>query len=283
MDVVHEIAGMQRRAAEARLARKTIAVVPTMGALHAGHAALIREARSRADLVITTVFVNPTQFGPGEDFARYPRSPERDALCAAKAGSDILFAPEGAAMYPAGYSTFVEVAGITDVLEGRARPGHFRGVATIVAKLFLITSPHIAVFGQKDAQQVAVIRRLIADLNYPIDLIVVPIVRDADGVALSSRNAYLTPAQRREATVLHRSLQRAEACVREGERDSAAVIAEMRSLIAGGSGGDVEYISIADAATLQEQASIRTGTTILISLAVRFGHTRLIDNCIVEV
>ncbi len=276
--VIEHIGDMQRQVEGLRSAGRRIALVPTMGALHGGHAALIRTARARADYVITSVFVNPVQFGPGEDFTRYPRDLSRDVPFASAAGSDAVFAPSAGEMYPEGYQTFVSVDKLGSVLEGASRPGHFRGVATVVAKLFLIVRPHVAVFGQKDAQQVVVIRQMVRDLNIGVELVVVPIVREPDGLALSSRNAYLSAAQRGEATVLYRSLQRAEELIRGGERTSAAVTGEMRRLIEGGSSGRIDYLSIAGAESLEELPSIPAGTPVLISLAVRFGSTRLIDN-----
>jgi pantoate--beta-alanine ligase len=202
MKTIHEPHLMQREADELRSAGKRIALVPTMGALHGGHAALIREARTLGDVVVVTLFVNPAQFGEGEDYGRYPRDIERDALLASGAGGDLLFAPETTAMYPPGYQTFVNVERLSLRLEGAARPGHFRGVATVVAKLFNIVRPHSAVFGQKDAQQVIVLRRMVRDLDLGVEIVVVPTLREQDGLAMSSRNAYLTPSQRGEAPVL---------------------------------------------------------------------------------
>ncbi len=206
MKILTDPRGMQHDADALRRAGRRIAVVPTMGALHEGHLTLIREARSRADVVVVTLFVNPAQFGAGEDFDRYPRDRDRDAARAGDAGADILFAPDAAAVYGPGYQTYLSVEQVSLPLEGAARPGHFRGVATIVAKLFIATAPHVAVFGQKDAQQVAVVRRLIRDLGFDIELVVVPTVRESDGLALSSRNASLTPDQRRQAPVLFAAL-----------------------------------------------------------------------------
>jgi pantoate--beta-alanine ligase len=269
---------MQREADALRRAGRRIAVVPTMGALHDGHRALIREAGRRADTVVVTLFVNPAQFGKGEDFERYPRNRDRDAALAGESGADILFAPDAAAMYGPGFQTYVSVEQIALPLEGAARPGHFRGVATIVAKLFIITSPHIAVFGQKDAQQVVLVRRLIRDLDFGIELVVVPTVRESDGLALSSRNAYLTPEQRREAPVLYASLRRAEELIAAGERSGDAVVQAMRAMIETRTRGVIDYCSVADSESLQDLRRIPGGGTILLSLAVRFGATRLIDN-----
>jgi pantoate--beta-alanine ligase len=269
-------------ALELRQAGKRIAVVPTMGALHEGHLALVREARKRAGVVITTVFVNPAQFGPGEDFERYPRNLERDRRLAESAGSTHIFAPDRGTIYPPGYRTYVDVTGMDAVLEGKSRPGHFRGVGTVVLKLLQITHPHVVVFGQKDAQQVVVVRRMLQDLNMDVELVVVPTVREPDGLAMSSRNTYLTEIQRREAPVLYRSLQLAEQRIRAGTCSGREVISDMTALISKDSSGVIDYISIADAETLEELAEIPRDRMVLISLAVRFGSTRLIDNVVVN-
>jgi pantoate--beta-alanine ligase len=276
--IIHDIEQMQRRADSIRSSGQRIGLVPTMGALHEGHLSLIRIAAGRADVVITSVFVNPTQFAEGEDFDRYPRDPERDFALASAAGTDIVFAPAPAAMYPPSHRTFVSVEELAAVLEGAVRPGHFRGVTTVVSKLFVITKPHVAVFGQKDAQQVAVIRRMARDLNFDVDIVVGPIVREKDGLAMSSRNRYLSPDQRREAPVLHRSLLLAEELLRGGERTASAVRTRMTGLISGESSGVIDYISIADGDSLREIDRCSPGENLLISLAVRFGTTRLIDN-----
>ena len=274
---------MQSRAEQARLRGMTVGVVPTMGALHEGHCSLIRIAREQADLVIVTVFVNPTQFGAGEDFSKYPRSLERDVAAAARSGADVVFAPEAGAMYPAGFQTSVTVDALTGVLEGASRPGHFRGVATVVTKLFHITRAHLAVFGQKDAQQVAVIRQMVRDLNLPVAIVVGPIVRESDGLAMSSRNAYLSPEERRQASALYRSLRLGEQMIGDGERDAARIRSLMAALIARESTGRIDYISIADPGSLRELAILPEPGEALVSLAVRFGSTRLIDNCVVAV
>jgi pantoate--beta-alanine ligase len=269
---------MQRWAVEACRQGKAVAFVPTMGALHAGHLTLIREARSHGDTVVTSIFVNPTQFGPSEDFKRYPRDLDRDAALAGEAGADIVFAPSADAMYSAGYATSVSVEGITDVLEGKSRPGHFRGVATIVAKLCLIIRPAVLLLGQKDGQQVAVLRRMLRDLNFGIRLVVVPTVREKDGLAMSSRNVYLTPEQRAEAPVLHASLLMAEQRLRGGERNAETVRKAIRAMIAGRSHGVIDYVSVAHGDSLEELNVIAPPVHLMISLAVRFGSTRLIDN-----
>jgi len=269
---------MQQTAGNLRSGGKRIAVVPTMGALHDGHVALIRAARQNADVVVTTVFVNPTQFGRGEDFERYPRDLPKDVALAAAAGTDYVFAPTAAEMYPQGYSTDVDVRGVSGILEGHVRPGHFRGVATVVLKLLNITKPHIAVFGQKDAQQVVVIRHLMQDLNLDVALVVVPIIREPDGLALSSRNVYLSAAERAQAPVLFRALGRAREMIGSGERSAERIVGAMGTMIQSASPVVIDYISIADAETLEEQAECRAGRPLLVSLAVRFGTTRLIDN-----
>lgn len=280
--VVRDVTEMQTTAEQLRLEGRRIGVVPTMGYLHEGHLSLIRRARAEADVVITTLFVNPAQFSPNEDFSRYPRNFERDLSLSEQAGTDFVFAPEVSSMYPPAYSTYIIVERIADVLEGKSRPGHFRGVATIVAKLFSITKPHVAVFGQKDAQQIAVIRQMIRDLNLDIRLLVAPIVRESDGLAMSSRNTYLTPQQRSEAVVLSRSLRLAEQRVNENELECKKLIDEMAQLIKSHSSGKIDYISFADDQTLTECERIEEGKEILVSLAVRFDSTRLIDNTIIR-
>jgi pantoate--beta-alanine ligase len=255
-----------------------IAVVPTMGALHEGHLSLIRLARKHADVVVVTVFVNPLQFGPGEDFERYPRPLANDIMAATEAGAEYVFAPSTAEMYPAGFQTSVEVERLTAVLEGAVRPGHFRGVTTIVAKLFNVIKPHVAVFGQKDAQQLAVIRRMTSDLGFHVDIVVGPTVRETDGLAQSSRNVYLTEEQRREAPVLYQALSLARDRIQQGEFRRETLVEEMRAVITGRSSATIDYLSIADARTLEEVELVTPGKDVLISLAARFGTTRLIDN-----
>lgn len=283
LEFISDPIAMRSRSEEARRAGLRIALVPTMGALHEGHCSLIRIARARCDLVITSVFVNPTQFGKGEDYDRYPRDLEHDGVLAAGAGSDIVFAPSVPDIYPEGFQTAVSVEKLTEVLEGAVRPGHFRGVTTVVAKLLNITRPHIAVFGQKDAQQVAVVRTMVRDLDFGVEIVVGPIIREADGLALSSRNVYLSPADRAGAPALYRSLQRAAEKISGGEQDPNVIRRMMTDLITSSSPGIVQYISIADERTLDERQTVNPGDRILISLAVRFGRTRLIDNCIVDV
>ena len=281
MKVITGIREMQMAAGELRRSGNRIGMVPTMGFLHEGHLSLMRIAREHADVLVTSIFVNPTQFGPTEDFSKYPRDIERDTRLAASAGTDILFAPTAAEMYPDGYATYVSVERITGVLEGKVRPGHFRGVATVVAKLFHCAEPHVAVFGQKDAQQVAVLRRMSLELNFPVEIVVGPIVREADGLAMSSRNVYLSADERRQSTVLYRSLTRATELMRSGERRSDVVIAAMSEMITAQPGAKVDYLSVADSGTLEELPALAPGANVLLSLAVRFGATRLIDNALV--
>ena len=274
---------MQGTAEHIRIGGKRIAVVPTMGYLHEGHASLIREARQHADVVITTIFVNPAQFAPHEDFSNYPRDLKHDTSLAESSGSDILFTPEARSMYPDRYLTYVGVETITSVLEGKFRPTHFRGVTTVVVKLFNLTKPHVAIFGQKDAQQAVVIRRMVEDLNFDVEIIVAPIVREPDGLAMSSRNIYLTSSERTEALALSQSLHLAGRLIARGQRSPSAVIMEMTKHISAMPSSKIDYISIADPLTLQEKSALAPGETVLISLAVRIGTTRLIDNTLVTV
>jgi pantoate--beta-alanine ligase len=275
---VETVSRMHLTADTLRREGKRIAVVPTMGALHAGHLSLIRLARKHADVVVTTIFVNPLQFGPGEDFERYPRPLPKDIMAAADAGAEYVFAPSVSEMYPAGFQTSVQVEQLAAVLEGAVRPGHFRGVTTIVAKLFHAIKPHVAVFGQKDAQQLAVIRRMTADLGFHVDIVVGSTVREPDGLAMSSRNVYLTEAQRKEAPVLYQALSLARDRIQQGEYRRDTLVEEMRAVIAGRSSATIDYLSVADAGTLEEVEQIAPGKDVLISLAARFGTTRLIDN-----
>jgi len=254
----------------------TLGVVPTMGYLHEGHFSLVRASKRDNVRTAVTIFVNPTQFGPNEDLSRYPRDEARDLALLDAEGVDVVFMPPVEEMYPEGFSTYVSVEGLTARLEGASRPTHFRGVTTIVMKLLAITQPERAYFGQKDAQQLAVIRRMVHDLDVPIEIVGLPIVREPDGLALSSRNVYLSPEQRAAALVLSRSLRLAEELVRAGERDADVVRARMREIIEGEPLAAVDHVSVSDAETLEELARIERPA--LASLAVRFGATRLIDN-----
>jgi pantoate--beta-alanine ligase len=283
MNLVRGVAEMQRLAEALRRRGRRIGIVPTMGYLHEGHLSLMRLARAHADSVIATIFVNPAQFAPDEDYSKYPRDPERDQALAASAGVEILFLPEERDIYPPGYVTYVEVERMTRVLEGKIRPAHFRGVTTIVAKLFNIIKPHVAVFGQKDAQQAAVIRHMVQDLNFDIEVMVGPTVREPDGLAMSSRNVYLSPERRAESVILYRSLRLAEGLITQGERICPVITREMLKLIHSSTPAAVDYISIADPATLEELTSLAPGGSALVSLAVRIGGVRLIDNIVVRV
>ncbi len=283
MEIVTRVADIRALVRQARTAGKTVGLVPTMGSLHEGHLTLMRTARAEHGLVIASIFVNPLQFGPDEDYAVYPRDLERDARLAASAGVDAIFAPPVEEMYPQGPAdmlTFVEVKDITERLCGARRPGHFRGVATVVAKLFNIVAPDVAYFGQKDAQQVVVIRRMAADLSMKVRIAAVPIVREADGLALSSRNVYLNPAERQAALVLSRSLSVAEELLKAGQRDAAAIRGALQEIIASEPLAACDYISVCDPSTLKELD--RVGGAALVALAVRIGKTRLIDNLLWE-
>ncbi len=256
----------------------TIGLVPTMGFLHAGHISLVKKAVSECDHVVVSIFVNPTQFGPTEDFAAYPRDLDRDSALLREAGAHLVWAPSEEVMYPDGYQTYVTVEEITKVLEGAMRPTHFRGVTTVVTKLFNAVQPDRAYFGQKDAQQVAVLTRMVRDLNFNLQMVVCPIVREPDGLALSSRNTYLDAAQRQTALVLSKSLRKARAEFASGERDTRKIRSGMDAVFALVPGAKVQYISIADPETLQEIDMIKTQA--LVSMAVYVGKTRLIDNSI---
>jgi pantoate--beta-alanine ligase len=253
--------------------------VPTMGYLHEGHLALVRQARAENPTVAVSIFVNPTQFGPKEDFARYPRDPERDLALLEKEGADIVFMPSAEEIYPPNFNSWVEVGKITEKLEGAARPGHFRGVATVVARLFDIVRPDKAYFGQKDAQQLVVIKKMASDLDMGIEIIAVPTVREPDGLAMSSRNTYLNAEERKQAVVLYQALTLAQRLYADGEKDAKAILKQMTALIRKQPLADIEYISIADAETLDELDRVKPPA--LISMAVRLGKTRLIDNVVV--
>jgi pantoate--beta-alanine ligase len=268
-----------RSAAKAlRLAGKTIGFVPTMGALHEGHLALVRAARRQCDVVIVSIFVNPTQFGPNEDLARYPRPFEQDCALLEGEGVDLLFAPSPEEMYPAGASTFVTVDELSSRLDGASRPGHFRGVATVVAKLFHIVQPDIAFFGQKDAAQVAVLRRMVHDLDFDLQISVIPTVREQDGLAMSSRNRYLSPQERKSALVLSQALSLMEGMAHLGEHDSDRLLTEGRRKLATEPGVRLDYLSIVHPVTLEPLENVASGA--LIAVAAYVGTTRLIDNVV---
>ncbi len=250
-----------------------------MGALHEGHLSLVRAARASCDVVAASIFVNPTQFGPNEDLAKYPRSFDRDRELLEREGVDLLFAPSVEEMYPAKAATWVIVEGLSDKLDGRSRPGHFRGVTTVVAKLFHVVEPDAAFFGQKDAAQVAVIRRMVRDLSLPVEIVVCPIVRESDGLAMSSRNAYLNPEQRKQALVLHRSLVRVQELVDAGERNAEKLVATGREEFAQENSARLDYFEIVDPDTLDPVPDISGGA--LAAVAAIVGGTRLIDNILI--
>lgn len=255
-----------------------LGLVPTMGALHEGHLSLVRAAKAQCEAVVVSLFVNPTQFGPNEDLAKYPRTLERDCDLLDKAGVDLLFAPSVAEMYPQGASTFVNVEGLSEKLDGKSRPGHFRGVTTIVSKLFHIVEPDCAFFGQKDAAQVAVIRRMVRDLDLPVEIVVCPIIREPDGLALSSRNVYLDAAQRKSALVLSRSLRAVQDQFQRGERRAAELLATARRVIAEEPSVRIDYSEIVDPHTLDPLEEVRGPA--LVAVAAFAGTTRLIDNVV---
>ena len=276
MKVIKKIREMQRIADGARREGKVIGLVPTMGYFHEGHLSLMREARRESDLLVVSIFVNPTQFGPGEDFESYPRDLKRDLRLAKRMEVDVIFSPDIKEMYPEGFLTYVEVGEIGSILEGTARPGHFRGVATVVAKLFHAIKPHKAYFGQKDFQQTVVIRKMAEDLDMDVKIIVLPTIRERDGLATSSRNVYLKEEERKVAPILYKSLKLAEKLIKEGERDSKRIMGKMKELIEKEKLIKLEYIAITDPETLKEIKRIKKKTNI--SLAARIGRARLIDN-----
>ncbi len=277
-EVIRAPAEMRARAEDQRRDGQRIAVVPTMGYLHEGHLALLRAGRARSDLLVMTLFVNPTQFGPNEELARYPRDEAGDLDKARATGVDLVFATDAAAMYPGGYQTTVEVRELAAPLCGASRPGHFAGVASVVSKLFHLTQPHLAVFGRKDFQQLAIIRRMVRDLDFGIEILDVPIVREPDGLALSSRNAYLTPDERRQALALSRGIRAAEALFAAGERREAELVAAARRELLSSTLARIDYVELRDAESLR---SIQTvDAPAVLALAVFFGKTRLIDNTV---
>jgi len=276
MEIITSVSMMQQCCLKLHRTGKKIAFVPTMGWLHEGHLSLLREGRRRGDVLVLSIFVNPTQFGANEDLASYPRDLSRDAALAESVGTDLIFAPEAAEMYPRGYASYVDVEGLTESLCGAARPGHFRGVTTVVSKLFAIVQPQVAFFGQKDFQQLAVIRRMTLDLNLPVEIVGLPIVREADGLAMSSRNVYLTPDLRRQALVLSRAIATARQLVGQGETAAASILADLRQLIASEPAARIDYIEICHQFTLQPQQQVDADSVLL--MAVFLGETRLIDN-----
>jgi len=271
---------MKQVARQARTEGRPTGFVPTMGALHAGHMSLVRAARAECGPVIASIFVNPTQFGPKEDFQKYPRTFEADRVLLEETGVDFLFAPEAAEIYPLGFRTWVNVEGLSDRLDGRSRPGHFRGVTTIVLKLLEIVQPQRAFFGRKDAQQARLIQQMARDLHMDSEIVVCPVVREPDGLAMSSRNAYLNPVERQAATALYRALDGARRGIERGERDALRLIAAMREVIRAEPLVEPEYVELVDAETLEPVTLLRGACLAL--LAARVGTTRLIDNLLIE-
>jgi pantoate--beta-alanine ligase len=279
MLIAKTIAEVRAAVAKLRGDKKCIGLVPTMGALHEGHLSLVRAAKAHCSAVVVTIFVNPTQFGPKEDFAKYPRTLDADCALLEKEAVDVVFGPDAAEIYPPGASAVVEVAGISDRLDGVSRPGHFVGVATVVAKLFNIVQPDHAFFGQKDAAQVAVLRRMVRDLHFNLELIVCPIVREPDGVAMSSRNRYLSADERQQALVLHRALRRVEAEIAAGVVESQPLIDAGFAVLADEPEIRVDYFSIVDPNTLEDVPDVTAGALVAVAAAV--GLTRLIDNVLI--
>ncbi len=277
MKVIKTVAEMKNIRRELKT---PVGLVPTMGYLHEGHLTLVRNSKKDNTSTVVSIFVNPAQFGPNEDFGKYPRAPEIDLAMLEKLETDVVFMPSPAEVYPAGFNTWVTVEKVTERLEGAVRPGHFRGVATVVNKLFNIVQPDRAYFGQKDAQQIVVIKKMVRDLDMNLDIIVVPTVREADGLAMSSRNVYLKPEERQSATVLYRSLLLAQKLYSQGVKVADKIRDEMTSLIKTEPSAVIDYISIADSQTLEELKEIQAPA--LVSLAVRFGRTRLLDNIILK-
>jgi pantoate--beta-alanine ligase len=280
VEIIHTVEWMKQAARQARAEGRVIGFVPTMGALHAGHLSLVEAARRESSPVVVSIFVNPKQFGPQEDFSRYPRSLAEDQAQLERLGVDFLFAPSVEEMYPPEFRTTVNVEGLGDRLEGRARPGHFRGVTTVVLKLLEIVSPRFAYFGRKDAQQARLIRRMTADLSLDTEIVVCPIVREADGLALSSRNAYLSPGERRAATALFRALDAARKSIAAGELDAMRLVQVMRSVFSSETLAIPDYVEIVDADSFETVTRLRGVCLALV--AARIGATRLIDNMLIE-
>lgn len=281
MQVATTIDEVRAGVAEARAAGQRVGLVPTMGALHVGHVSLMEAAAARCDFVVVSIFVNPTQFGPGEDLENYPKPFEQDAALCEQNGVAVVFAPTPEEMYPRKNVTWVTVEKLTEPLCGRSRPVHFRGVTTVCTKLFNIVGPDVAFFGQKDAQQALVIRRMVADLNQPLEIVVCPTVREPDGLAVSSRNRYLSEQQRRDATVVYRSLQKCQAMVEEGRRDADAIRGAMIGVLREAPSLKVEYVSLVDAESLADVVHIEG--PLLVAIAAHLGPARLIDNILVDV
>jgi len=280
MVVAQRIEEVPREVRAARACGQRVGLVPTMGALHEGHASLLRAARADGGLVVASIFVNPTQFGPAEDFSQYPRAIERDLEICRREDVDLVFAPSAAEMYPAGFATTVHVAGMTDKMCGALRPGHFGAVCTVVAKLLNIALPDVAYFGEKDAQQLAIIRQMVKDLNFPVEIRGCPTVRDPDGLALSSRNVHLSPTERRQALALSASLAEAREAVRAGERDAGRLAEGVRQRLKAAEGVDLQYVAVVDPDTLEDLTQV--ADTVLVAVAAKVGATRLIDNVLLR-
>jgi pantoate--beta-alanine ligase len=280
MKIVKEIAAMKALSAAFRAQGKRIGLVPTMGALHEGHMTLLRTSRRLCEVSVMSIFVNPAQFGPGEDFEKYPRTFDADCTQAEKNGCDVVFSPTPTAMYPRSFATFIDVERITKGLCGASRPGHFRGVATVVMKFFNIVSPHIAVFGQKDAQQVVVLKRMVEDLNGPVTIIVEPTVREADGLAMSSRNRYLTDNERSQAALLHEGLRAADRLYSSGERSASRLLDAIRSVYGEATLFAPEYIEIVDTQTLEPLVHVDGSALAMVAARTKESKTRLIDNAV---
>ncbi|HUI29237.1 MAG TPA: pantoate--beta-alanine ligase [Candidatus Acidoferrales bacterium] len=283
MKTIAGIIEMQAVSDKLRLDGRKIGFVPTMGALHEGHLSLVDHARELSDVVVMSIFVNPTQFGRGEDFEQYPRDLQKDRRLAESRGVDYIFAPSETEMYPEEPLTYVEVQKVSQLLEGEFRLGHFKGVTTVVAKLLNIVKPRVVVFGQKDAQQAFIIKEMVKDLNFDLEIVIAPIVREKDGLAMSSRNVYLSPDQRKRATVLYRSLKLAESMITGGETNLVKVRAAMLKLINNEPDGKIDYVSFVDPANFEKVENAEMLTQVLSLIAVRFGQTRLIDNMLVKV
>lgn len=280
MEILKTIDEVRKIVSKARSAGKKIGLVPTMGALHEGHFSLIRAAKKQCGFAVVSIFVNPTQFGPGEDIDKYPRPFDADVKGCQKEGVDVVFAPEAEQMYPQENLTWVNVEKLSGSLCGKSRPGHFKGVATVCAKFFNIVQPDIAFFGQKDAQQAVIIQRVVADLNMPLKIVVCPTVREKDGLAMSSRNQYLKPGERKDAALIYAALQEAEIFIAAGERKSEMLIGEMKKILKISRQIEIDYIGIVDAQTLQELDEARG--KVLIAVAVKIGQARLIDNIVID-
>jgi pantoate--beta-alanine ligase len=280
MQTVNSLNAMQVLVQKIRAQDKRIALVPTMGFLHPGHLSLMHEGKRRGDVLVTSIFVNPTQFGAGEDFEEYPRDMERDQKMAHEAGVDVIFAPPAAEMYPSGYQTYVTVERVTQGLCGISRPDHFKGVTTVVCKLFSIVTPHVAIFGEKDFQQLVAIRQMVADLNLAIEIVGMPIYREEDGLAMSSRNKYLTPPERKAALAIIHALRRASELFGDGERRAGEIIRAVKTIIEAEPLAQINYIAICDTKTLQDTKQIKEAA--VLAVAVDIGKARLIDNIVMD-